>query len=60
MNSNSEFVYIYLSESHIIFTLGTTTLYSRLIEGKYPNISNLIPNDFKTIINIDRKRYYKV
>ncbi|PGO82524.1 DNA polymerase III subunit beta [Bacillus thuringiensis] len=56
MNSNSEFVYIYLSESHIIFTLRTTTLYSRLIEGKYPNISNLIPNDFKTIINIDRKK----
>ena len=56
MNSNSEFVYIYLSESHIIFTLGTTTLYSRLIEGKYPNISNLIPNDFKTIINVDRKK----
>ncbi|HDR3895835.1 DNA polymerase III subunit beta [Bacillus sp. FSL W7-1334] len=56
MNSNSEFVYIYLSESHIIFTLGTTTLYSRLIEGKYPNISNLIPNDFKTIININRKK----
>ncbi|MHB0799261.1 DNA polymerase III subunit beta [Bacillus thuringiensis] len=56
MNSNSEFVYIYLSESHIIFTLGTTTLYSRLTEGKYPNISNLIPNDFKTIINIDRKK----
>ncbi|MEH7062428.1 DNA polymerase III subunit beta, partial [Bacillus wiedmannii] len=28
MNSNSEFVYIYLSESHIIFTFGTTTLYS--------------------------------
>ncbi|WP_336746395.1 DNA polymerase III subunit beta [Bacillus cereus] len=56
MNSNSEFVYIYLSESHIIFTFGTTTLYSRLIEGKYPNISNLIPNDFKTIINLDRKK----
>ena len=33
MNSNSEFVYIYFSESHIIFTFGTTTLYSRLIEG---------------------------
>lgn len=56
MNSNSEFVYIYFSESHIIFTFGTTTLYSRLIEGKYPNISNLIPNDFKTIINVDRKK----
>lgn len=56
MNSNSEFVYIYLSESHIIFTFGTTTLYSRLIEGKYPNISSLIPNDFHTVINIDRKR----
>ncbi|WP_237980429.1 DNA polymerase III subunit beta [Bacillus thuringiensis] len=56
MGSNSEFVYIYLSESHIIFTFGTTTLYSRLIEGKYPNISSLIPNDFQTVINIDRQR----
>lgn len=56
MNSNSEFVYIYLSESHIIFTFGTTTLYSRLIEGKYPNISSLIPNEFQTVINMDRKR----
>lgn len=56
MTSNSEFVYIYLSESHIIFTFGTTTLYSRLIEGKYPNISSLIPNDFQTVINIDRKK----
>ncbi|MGE7881761.1 DNA polymerase III subunit beta [Bacillus sp. NPDC094077] len=56
MNSNSEYVYIYLSESHIIFTFGTTTLYSRLIEGKYPNISGLIPNEFQTVINIDRKK----
>lgn len=56
MNSNPEFVYIYLSESHIIFTFGTTTLYSRLIEGKYPNISSLIPNEFQTVINVDRKR----
>ncbi|TXR91660.1 DNA polymerase III subunit beta [Bacillus sp. SH7-1] len=55
MNSNLEFVSIYLSESHIIFTFGTTTLYSRLIEGKYPNISTLIPNEFQTVINIDRK-----
>lgn len=56
MNSNLEFVSIYLSESHIIFTFGTTTLYSRLIEGKYPNISSLIPNEFQTVINIDKQR----
>ncbi len=56
MNSNLEFVSIYLSESHIIFTFGTTTLYSRLIEGKYPNISSLIPNEFQTVINVDRQR----
>ncbi|HDR3649384.1 TPA: DNA polymerase III subunit beta [Bacillus anthracis] len=56
INSNLEFVSIYLSESHIIFTFGTTTLYSRLIEGKYPNISTLIPNEFQTVINIDRQR----
>ncbi|MFJ8414264.1 DNA polymerase III subunit beta [Bacillus paramycoides] len=55
MNNNSNFVYIYLSESHIIFKFGTITLYSRLIEGKYPNISSLIPHEFQTVINIDRK-----
>lgn len=56
MNSNSNLVYIYLSESHIIFKFGTITLYSRLIEGKYPNISGLIPNESQTVINIDRKQ----
>ncbi|CAM4256748.1 DNA polymerase III subunit beta [Bacillus paramycoides] len=56
MNNNSNLVYIYLSESHIIFKFGTITLYSRLIEGKYPNISSLIPNEFQTVINIDRKK----
>lgn len=56
MNNNSNLVYIYLSESHIVFKFGTITLYSRLIEGKYPNISGLIPNESQTIINIDRKK----
>ncbi|MGN4422740.1 DNA polymerase III subunit beta [Bacillus cereus group sp. MYBK30-1] len=56
MNNNSNFVYIYLSESHIIFKFGTIALYSRLIEGKYPNISSLIPREFQTVINIDRKK----
>ncbi|MFK4425234.1 MULTISPECIES: DNA polymerase III subunit beta [Bacillus] len=56
MNSNSNLVYIYLSESHIIFKFSTITLYSRLIEGKYPNISVLIPNESQTVINIDRKK----
>ncbi|MED0980970.1 DNA polymerase III subunit beta [Bacillus paramycoides] len=56
MNNNSNFVYIYLSEIHIIFKFGTITLYSRLIEGKYPNISSLIPHEFQTVINIDRKK----
>ena len=56
MNSNSNLVYIYLSESHIIFKFGTIILYSRLIEGKYPNISSLIPNESQTVINIDRKK----
>ncbi|MEK7016359.1 DNA polymerase III subunit beta [Bacillus sp. FSL R9-9410] len=56
MNSNSNLVYIYLSESHIIFKFSTITLYSRLIEGKYPNIFGLIPNESQTVINIDRKK----
>lgn len=56
MNSNLEFVSIYLSESHIIFTFGTTTLYSRLIEGNILIFLLSFQMNFKTVINIDRQR----
>lgn len=56
MNSNLEFVYIYFLESYIIFMFGIIILYLRLIEGKYFNIFNFILNDFKMIINVDRKK----
>lgn len=44
---------ISVSENQILFTIGSTELVSRLIEGQYPDYKQIIPTNFKTkaIIN---------
>jgi len=41
-----------ISERQIIFTLGETVVLSKLIEGTYPNYSQVIPSSFKKNIEI--------
>lgn len=50
---------IFLTESYIVFKSNSTTLYSRLIEGNYPNITGLFPKEFKTTVTIDTKQFLK-
>ena len=38
-------VEVCVTENQIIFSLGNTTLYSRLIEGPYPDYTQVIPKD---------------
>lgn len=45
----------YVSENQILFTYGSTELVSRLIEGQYPDYQQIIPNNSKTKIFIDRQ-----
>jgi len=45
----------YISENQILFTYGSTELVSRLIEGQYPDYQQIIPNNSKTKISIDRQ-----
>lgn len=50
---------IFLSASYIVFKSNSTTLYSRLIEGNYPNITGLFPKEYKTTVTIDRNQFLK-
>ena len=44
-----------ISENHILFQSDSLLLLSRLIEGNYPNIRNLFPQEAKSIIASDRR-----
>ncbi len=44
----------YLSENQILFTVGSTELISRLIEGQYPDYKQIIPTEVKTKAIINR------
>jgi DNA polymerase-3 subunit beta len=44
----------YLSENQILFTIGSTELVSRLIEGQYPDYKQIIPAEVKTKAIINR------
>ena len=59
MNNEEGFIQIYITASYIVFKTTTVTLYSRLIEGNYPDISRLIPKDPKTILLLDTKKLLK-
>ena len=48
-------VYIYFSEKHIIFEFDNTTVVSRLIEGEYFKIDQMLSNDYETKLKINKK-----
>ncbi|WP_335869888.1 DNA polymerase III subunit beta [Bacillus sp. 2205SS5-2] len=51
-----EMINIFISDNYIVFKSNSTSLYSRLIEGNYPDISSLLPRVFKTTITVDNKQ----
>ncbi|NHM30808.1 DNA polymerase III subunit beta [Neobacillus terrae] len=56
MDNESDELNIFLTERHIVFNSKTVSLFSRLIEGNYPNVSGLIPNQSKTTITMNTKQ----
>ncbi|MBG9656999.1 DNA polymerase III subunit beta [Cytobacillus firmus] len=52
-------IQIFSSESYLVFKTKSIMLCSRLIEGKYPDVTGLIPNDAKTVIKLDAKKLLK-
>ena len=46
---------LYFTDKHALFTFDNTTVASRLIEGEYFKIDQMISNDFQTHVNINRQ-----
>lgn len=49
-------VAIFFTENHVIFEFDTTTVISRLIEGTYFRIDQMISNDYETKLEINKKK----
>ena len=59
INNESGLLHIFVTDSYMVFKTNTTSLFSRLIEGNYPNISGLLPKNSKTMITLDTKQLLK-
>lgn len=53
--STEEEVNIFITENHIIFEFDHTTVVSRLIEGEYFRIEQMLSSDYETKININKR-----
>jgi DNA polymerase-3 subunit beta len=50
---------IYISENQILFSYNNVEIVSRIIEGQYPEYEQIIPNEFKTQVVIDKDEFVK-
>ena len=48
-------VEIYFSKNHVLFEFSKTIIISRLIEGNFYNINQMLSNDYETKVNVNRK-----
>ena len=53
--SAEEDVEIYISNNHIVFEFETTTVVSRLIEGEYFKIDQMLSSDYETKVKINKR-----
>ncbi len=60
-NPRKEDFKIIIKENQIFISIDNDAviLKSKIIEGKYPDVSNIIPSDFSTIIKINRREIIK-
>lgn len=52
-----DMVEIYLSSNHILFEFDDTTVVSRLIEGEYFKIDQMLSSDYETKVKINKKEF---
>ncbi|MFE7060911.1 DNA polymerase III subunit beta [Sutcliffiella sp. NPDC057660] len=52
---DNEILKLYISKHHIIFRFNSITLFSRLIEGNYPNVESLILTEARTILTLNKE-----
>ena len=52
-------VSVYFSENHILFEFDRTSVYSRLIEGEYFHVDNMLNGDTSTKLTVNKKSFYQ-
>lgn len=55
ITNKDEKILLRFSQNQILFLLGDTELISRLIEGNFPSYENIIPKNFKTEVEVNKK-----
>ena len=53
-------VRIFFTNNHIVFEFDETVVVSRLIEGEYFKINQMLSNDYETKVTINKKRIFKL
>ena len=53
-------VQIFFTDNHIVFEFDDTVVVSRLIEGEYFRIEQMLSSDYETKIKINKKRIFKL
>lgn len=56
-NNADDLVNIYFTKNHILFEFDNTIVVSRLIEGDYFKINNMLSSDYETKITINKKEF---
>ncbi len=59
LSDEEEQVEISFTPSQILFKMKNILLYSRLLEGNYPDINRLIPTEEKTVMKINTKDFLR-
>ena len=59
MSNEPGAIHIFVINGYMVFKSKSISLYARVIEGNYPNISDLIPNNSRTIITLNTNQLLK-
>ncbi|WP_342566661.1 DNA polymerase III subunit beta [Psychrobacillus sp. FSL K6-4046] len=59
ITKESSVINIFVSERYIVFKSNTISLFSKLIDGNYPNVSGLLSNNFRTTIILNTVQLLK-
>ena len=54
---NEKEILIYFSKNHVLFEFDNTTVVSRLIEGEYFKVDQMLSNDYKKHIKINKRSF---
>ncbi len=55
LDNKEEIIEVIISEKQILFNFGSASMISRLIEGRYPDYKQIIPNEFLVKVEIEKK-----